>query len=64
MCLMKFDRGRVLAEAVIIEVRQRSCVKFGRDRVKASVMEVKLLSLYLVWACCEVLCGVYYIRLE
>ena len=41
-CLLKCDRGRVLAEAVITEVRQRSCVKFGRGRVKASVMEVKL----------------------
>jgi len=41
-CLLKCDRGRVLAEAVIFEVRQRSCVKFGRGRVKASVREVKL----------------------
>ena len=32
----------MLAEAVIIEVRQRSCVKFGRGRVKTSVTEVKL----------------------
>jgi len=39
---LKCDRGRVLAKAVIIEVRQRSCVKFGRGRVKASVTEVKL----------------------
>ena len=32
----------MLAEAVIIEVCQRSCVKFDRGRVKASVTEVKL----------------------
>ena len=41
-CLPKRDRGRVLAEAVIIEVWQRSWVKFGRGRVKANVTEVKL----------------------
>jgi len=41
-CLLKCDRDRVLAEAVIIEVRQRSCVKFGRGRVNANVTEVKL----------------------
>ena len=34
MCLLKCDRGRVLAEAVFIEVRRRSYVKFGRGRVK------------------------------
>ena len=34
MCLLKCDRGRALAEAVFIEVRQRSCVKFSRGRVK------------------------------
>jgi len=32
----------MLTEAVIIEVRQRLCVKFGRGCVKASVTEVKL----------------------
>jgi len=41
-CLLKCDRGRVLAKAVIIEVRQRSCVKFSRDLVKAGVTKVKL----------------------
>ena len=30
-----------MAEAVIIEVRQRSCVKFGKEPCKASVTEVK-----------------------
>jgi len=56
---LKCDRGRVLAEAVIIEVRQRSCVKFGRGRVKASVTEVEVyitsLGELVVKSCVELL---------